>query len=126
MIFIPLSDCVVKLTLKLATKPNVWVDFVKGATCINSNIKYTVCQADSSCSAHTVFPIEPAGNLQVKRLFLSKKINLKLAAASSIHQSFCFGKVCTNLFLFCKTVQIFVSSNYILVAPYSKNVCRNV
>lgn len=67
MIFIPLSDCVVKLTLKLATKPNVWVDFVKG------NIKYTVCQADSSCSAHTVFPIEPAGNLQVRRLFLSKK-----------------------------------------------------
>lgn len=91
MVFIPLSDCVVKLTLKLATKPNVWVDFVKGATCINSNIKYTVCQADSSCSAHTVFPIEPAGNLQV---------------------------LCTNfLFLFCKTVLIFVFSNYVLVAP---------
>lgn len=89
MIFIPLSDCVVKLTLKLATKPNVWVDFVKGATCINSNIKYTVYQADSSCSAHTVFPIEPAGNLQVKRLFLSKK-KKKSKTSSSFQYSSIF------------------------------------
>lgn len=81
MIFIPLSDCVVKLTLKLATKPNVWVDFVKGATCINSNIKYTVCQADSSCSTHTAFPIEPAGNLQVKGYFLVKKNKSKTSSS---------------------------------------------